>query len=115
MIYRISSLPPSVNRLYGMRKVIGGQSHYTSKRYAAWISKTIPELSPITPVKCEKYTLEIRVPFKKKRKNSDLDNFIKGISDLLVKVGATPNDCNCLDFRIYVADVQEIELDIRPL
>lgn len=111
MIYRISKLPPSANRMYGLNKG-RGIGRFISKEYAEWIALATRDISPVKPLTAFYYTFTARVPLKMKRKNSDLDNFMKPLSDLMVRTGATPDDCNCTDFRIYLADVPTIEIEV---
>lgn len=114
MIYRLSKLPPSANRMYGLNKG-RGIGRFISKDYAAWIVLATRDISPVKPLQAFYYTLTARVPVKMKRKNSDLDNFLKPLSDLMVRTGATPDDCQCRDFRIHLADVPTIEIEVIGL
>lgn len=82
--------PPSVNRLHGRSKT--GQV-FTSPAYKAWKLEAAWEYHRqrrrITPIRGP-YTL--RVILSAHRRRGDCDNFVKATSDLLVKMGAIPDD-----------------------
>lgn len=113
MIYKISRLPPSVNSMYGINRKAGVKNRYRTSEYDLWIYEAGRELLPVVPLKCSSYRLQVLVPPKMKHANADLDNFLKPISDLLVKNGATPDDRYCLDFRILCADMPMIEIQVE--
>lgn len=89
MLYKITTLPPSVNSMYGVVRGGGVKDRYKTPEYTAWIREATKEISPVTPLKAEKYELHIHLP---KTMRGDIDNRVKPISDLLVTTGATPDD-----------------------
>lgn len=112
MLYRISALPPSVNAIYAVSYRKGAKDRYRTKKYDDWLSSTARELAPVTPIKGEKYRLDVLIPWGMKHGSSDLDNFLKPISDLLVKNGASPDDKHCVSFSIAEADVPTIMITV---
>lgn len=91
MIYRISQMPPSVNQMYevNFRAGRGKKDRRRSDAYNDWIALAFKELLPVTPLSCEKYELHLHLP---KNMRGDLDGRAKALIDILVKVGATPDD-----------------------
>ncbi len=109
MIFPLSSLPPSVNSMY----IAKGRHRYKTMEYTHWIVKTLGELRRYPPFYCEKYSCDIRIPFALKDRG-DIDNKIKGISDIFVKAKLMPDDRHCLDMRIrYVAQTQGNKVEVE--
>lgn len=113
MIYRISTLPPSVNSMYAVNRRAGTKNRYRTPEYDLWLYESARELVPVTPLKSRKYKLDIQIPDGMKHPNSDLDNFLKPISDLLVKNGATPDDKHCKHHCIRETSVTEITITVE--
>ena len=108
MIYRLSEVPPSLNMMFHYVR----KGRVLTKEYREWRKAMSKELLPVTPLKCEKYSLEIQVPRKTR---GDIDNRIKAISDLLVEVGATPDDRHMDECRIVRADIDETIIEVVGL
>ena len=94
----ILPFPPSVNRLWRTTKT-GGV--HTSSKYSAW--KKHAEWAVVGQVKGQKitgeYTLEI-VAVKPDKRQRDLGNLEKAVSDLLQKVKVIENDHLCQEIHM---------------
>ena len=111
MIYPLTSLPPSVNAMY----IAKGRHRYKTKEYCAWIVRSMRELYKWPPFYCEKYSCDIRIPMALKTRG-DIDNLIKGISDIFVKAKLIPDDRHCMDMRIrYVKETQANKVEVEFL
>ena len=113
MIYYLSQLPPSVNAMY----IAKGKHRFKSAEYNLWIMRAMRELKNRPPMQCKRYGCDIRIPWSKKT-SGDIDNRIKGLSDIFVKARLIPDDRNCLDLRIrYIAETRmdAIEVEFTPM
>ena len=95
----LAHLPPSVNAIW--RHTRGGKMYRTSQymgflRAEEW--NLVPQLKAqhkfVGPV-------FITVAMRRPRSNSDLDNRIKGVGDLLQSVGAIANDKDVMGWNVY--------------
>jgi Holliday junction resolvase RusA-like endonuclease len=95
----LAHLPPSVNAIWRFTKA--GKMYRTAEymtflRGEAW--NLVPQLNNqhkfVGPV-------YITVAMRRPRSNSDLDNRIKGLGDLLQYVGAIDNDKNVDGWNVY--------------
>lgn len=108
MIYKLSQTPPSLN-MSSKNRSGKGKGRYSTPEYTAWQKLSGYELLPIKPIKTDKYALYIQIPRKTR---GDIDNRIKAVSDLLVKHGATPDDCH-MDFcQIERADIDYTRVEV---
>ena len=81
------SKPISLNNVYGNSK----SGRRKTKEYRAWMFQTSVEIRSQSVRRVEgNYQLELHVGNKCSR--ADIDNLIKPISDLLVKLGITEDD-----------------------
>lgn len=111
MIYPLSSLPPSVNAMYIAR----GRHRYKTKDYCSWIVRTMSDLKRWPAFTCVKYSCDIRIPMALKTRG-DIDNLIKGISDIFVKAKLMPDDRHCMDMRIrYVKETSDNKIHVEFL
>lgn len=108
MIYKISQVPPSLNSMYMYLR----KGRVTTREYEAWKTAMGKELLPIQPIKSEKYALYIQIPRKTR---GDIDNRIKAISDLLVSVGATPDDRHMDRLQIERADIDCVKIEVAEM
>lgn len=86
----IPVLPPSANRMNGH----GRGRVYRTKAYERWLNAAgniIKSQKPAGIVGPYKLSIQAARPNKRR----DLDNIIKGTSDLLQIVGVIANDCHC--------------------
>lgn len=71
------------------------------------------ELRKCPPFQCDKYSCDIRIPMALKTRG-DVDNLIKGISDIFVKAKLMPDDRHCLDMRIrYVKETDGNKVEVE--
>ena len=87
-------LPPSVNELYANapgRGRVKTAKHREWIHGAAWVAFCIFRGGP-KPLVNGPYALEIALPANMR---GDIDNRAKGLLDLLVHIGATPDDHHC--------------------
>ena len=90
MIYEVSKTPPTVNSMYAMNRRSGGKDRRRSPQYDTWLALAIQEIKgKVKPIHDAPYALIIHVSDKAR---GDVDGYIKGCVDLLVKLGATPDD-----------------------
>lgn len=75
--------------MYAVNYSRGKKDRYKTSEYRDWIAATTKELLPIVPLKSAKYELHIHLP---KNMRGDIDNRAKSAIDLLVSLGATPDD-----------------------
>ena len=95
----LAHLPPSVNAIW--RHTRGGNTYRTAEymtflrgeewNLAAQIKGQHKFVGPVY----------ITVAMKRPRANSDLDNRIKGVGDLLQHVGVIDNDKNVMGWNVY--------------
>ena len=88
-LYRLSKTPPTVNALYAFNGKRGQQDRYVTARYRDWTEAAMNEIVPVKPIGPGEYELHIHIG---QSARGDLDGYAKAIIDLLVKVGATPDD-----------------------
>lgn len=91
-------VPPSVNQMYGNRQG-RGRGRYKTKAYKDWIEAAGWQIKAqrVTPVD-SKYRMFLSLP----KIRGDADNRLKGVSDLLVALGLTPDDRHCVEFRALI-------------
>ena len=95
----LGSLPPSVNAIW--RHTKGGKT-YRTQAYMTWIRGEEWNVQPQL-IKQHRFTgpVYITLAMKRPRANSDLDNRIKGILDVLQHVNAIDNDRNVMGINAY--------------
>lgn len=101
-------LPPSTNALF---LNVHGKGRVKTPAYKAWLVEAglLLKIQRPEPV-VGPYQLEIRVPRKMR---GDIDNRLKGASDLLVTYGIIPDDKHAQRISIARADVTEMEIEVR--
>lgn len=101
--YHLTTAPPSLNNAFATV----GKRRIKTADYKAWIEAAGWELKVqgITPVGSP-YGISIEIG--RKTSKSDIDNLIKPISDLLVKMGATPDDRKMDEVTIRRADREDV-------
>ena len=109
MIYCISILPPSVNKMY----IAKGKHRFKTQEYNAWIIRTMQELRAAPAMDCKYFSCDIKIPWSMKTKG-DIDNRGKAIGDIFVKTKKIPDDRYCLDFRIrYVSKTINNKIEVE--
>ena len=110
----LPEVPPSVNALYFNLKR-GGRAK--TKKYAEWIKLCQYVIKPPPkPITCP-----VRVSYcitRPSKRKMDVENRIKGISDLLVKSGVLADDSQIVDLRIHWAtepQISPVEITITKL
>lgn len=101
--YRLTTAPPSLNNAtptVGKRRV-------KSARYKAWIMAAGLELKKQN-IRMVGSPYGINIDVGRKLSKADIDNLIKPISDLLVKMGATPDDRKMDEVSIARADRDDV-------
>lgn len=98
-ILRLTALPPSVNAIW--RHTRGGKMYRTTQ-YMGFLRAEEWNLVPQLKAQ-HKFTgpVFITVAMRRPRSNSDLDNRIKGVGDLLQSVGAIANDKDVMGWNVY--------------
>jgi Holliday junction resolvase RusA-like endonuclease len=87
---KLANLPPSVNALW--RHAKGGKT-YRTREYQTWLNGEGWNLKAQMPGQPKwDQPVFITGAFRRPRANSDLDNRLKGIGDLLQDIGALAND-----------------------
>ena len=112
MIYRLTHLPPSVNQMYRMVYRSGRGDRVKTHEYDLWLNSAGKELLPIKPIKTEKYELHIHLP---KKMRGDLDGRAKGLIDLLVKCGATPDDKHLQKLTMVKSTDDGVIIEVIPI
>ena len=97
--YTLAHLPPSVNHIYGRGaggKVWRTEDYMTWANSEGWTLKAQlakqPKFSGPVYIVCA---------MKRPRTNSDIDNRLKGIGDLLQSIGAIANDKHIYGWNAY--------------
>lgn len=95
----LQQLPPSVNSIW--RHTRGGKMYRTSQ-YMTFLRGEEWNLAPQL-ARQHKFVgpVFITVAMRRPRSNSDLDNRIKGVGDLLQSVGAIANDKDVMGWNVY--------------
>lgn len=100
--YQFANLPPSVNALW--RHTKGGKTYRTSA-YQTWINGEGWGLKAQLPAQ-PKFNgpVFITAALRRPSANSDIDNRLKGIGDLLQQVGAIANDKHIMGWNCWWSD-----------
>ena len=95
----LSALPPSVNSIW--RHTRGGKTYRTAE-YMTFIRGEEWSIQPQL-IRQHRFTgpVYITLAMKRPRSNSDLDNRIKGVLDLLQHVSAIANDKDVMGINAY--------------
>ncbi len=86
--------PPSTNKLWRSGRRKSGQTFvYASDEYRAWKEQASWEIKrqKLAPIKGH-YSIVITLDKSKRKSNSDCDNRIKAVNDLLQSTGIIEND-----------------------
>lgn len=94
-------IPPSVNAAHGNNKTGVGRGRYNTKIYKAWIKEAGLELLIQKPKKLKGHFTASIIVDESQRGQSDIDNRIKPIFDLLQKHGTIYNDRLCDGYSAY--------------
>lgn len=96
--------PPSLNGLFRNVTARDGKrgGRVQTKQYSAWKAAASRALILSRPPRLRSaYELQIELG---RRKGSDLDNYAKGVSDLLVALKVVRDDCECARLVLAWAD-----------
>ena len=95
----LATLPPSANVIWRTTKT--GRT-YLNPEYKEWRKATIPLLkSQLRGQKKFDGPVSVNLALRRPRANSDLDNRLKPISDLLESIGAIANDKLVHHWNLY--------------
>lgn len=102
-------IPPSVNAMY---RNVTGKGRVKTERYKIWQSAAGWDFNGKGKVK-GKFHLRVVVSRKNTRSNSDIDNRIKPILDLLQKHNVIENDSLADSIHIQWGDCEGIYIEVE--
>mgnify|MGYP000392102332 FL=1 len=107
---KLDAVPPSVNALY---RNVPGVGRVKTQKYEQWIRSTGFEVIAQRPKAIEgRYHLTIRAERTGKRR--DLDNILKALNDLLVKVHIVEDDSKMESVTAsWSDDVEGCEIELK--
>ena len=103
--------PPSTNSLY---RNAPGKGRVKTVRYQVWLAAARVHANDQPRWKVEgEYTLDLTV--ERRRKNADLDNTIKAVSDFLVAEGYVSDDKHMTEIKVRWGDVKGCDVQVKAV
>ena len=97
----LATLPPSANIIWRT----GKRGTYRNPKYVAWLeAEGLLLKSQLRGQKKYDAPVYVKMELRRPRKNSDLDNRLKGTGDLLQAIGAITDDKLIIGWIAYWAD-----------
>ena len=103
-------VPPSVNSMF---RNVAGKGRVRTQRYRDWAAAAGWDCNGKGKIEGE-FDFRLIVSRAKSRKNSDLDNRIKPVMDLLQTHGIIENDSLCQSIQVAYGDCEGFCVEVSP-